>query len=136
MVSKTNEADVGATADFMPIIVASLRAALEKERASHARTHDQAELEILSLRAQLARRDAELAACVIHTDHSSLVPALDPIPNVESTSKRDKIPASSLTPEEAVRVLGLSAVKNRELEIEIKQLASRVSNSYDTSDSH
>ena len=111
-----------------------LRAELERERMSHARTHEQAEHEILTLRAQLAHREAELEACVLHRDHNALLEAAGP-----SKESRDPSPGREvfdsdkahhfrppLTPEDAVEILGLRVTKNRELEGEIKQLSQKV----------
>lgn len=101
---------------------------------SHTRTHEQAELEILSLRAQLARREAELEACVAHTDHATLLASAV---RGEGTEKPSQPRRSSfddgaerclptLTPEDAVEILGLRVAKNRELETEIKLLSDKV----------
>ncbi|KIP02830.1 hypothetical protein PHLGIDRAFT_276238 [Phlebiopsis gigantea 11061_1 CR5-6] len=108
-----------------------LRAELEKERMSHARTHEQAEREILALRAQLAQRDAELEACVVHRDHAALVNAAvpcnqDSLPHEVPTDDKSHRPISALTPEDAVEILGLRVAKNRELDSEIKQLSQKL----------
>lgn len=144
--------------EHFPAIVAYLRSELEKERASHARTHDQAELEILTLRGQLARREAELEACVIHTfeEHKAYIPEAHKSTGVPGTSsqhpgpteptasgvhpqpqhatvvnERQRIPASSITPEGATRLLGLTVTRNRKLEAEVKELSTRVSMSHE-----
>ncbi|KAI0085853.1 hypothetical protein BDY19DRAFT_996513 [Irpex rosettiformis] len=127
--------------DNYPTIIALLRSELEKERASHARTHDTAELEILTLRAQLARREADLEAYIGRSN----VAQLEFISKVEeagagpshhgykpsrlqpaSKNRPQKIPASSFTPEEASKLLGLRSEKNRRLEAEIKEIAARL----------
>ncbi|KAJ3537909.1 hypothetical protein NM688_g6599 [Phlebia brevispora] len=115
--------------DYGPFVVAALKAELEKERMSHARTHDSAELEIACLRSQLARRDAELQACVAHTDHGALLPGTPGRHRGKPTSKRHT-PTSPLTPEETARILSSTNTKNRELELEIKSLASRLETSH------
>ena len=121
---ETNE-----TAKF---VIASLRSELEKERISHARTHEQAEREIRTLRAQLTRREAELEACATHQDHSALLAAAvhgqRTPPEDANTSARDRHTAAlpTLTPEEAVEILGLSVARNKDLELEVKQLSAKV----------
>lgn len=129
------------TATQYPTIIALLRSELEKERASHAHTHDTAELEILTLRAQLARREAELEGCLVHseTEHRGFVlkaaeSGSEPLKHKKASLRSKTVtevqpqqkPASSFTPEEASQLLGLRAEKNRRLEAEIKQIASRV----------
>ena len=55
-------------------LVTSVYALLEEEKRAHARTKQQADAEIFRLRAMVARRDAELEACVLHGDrHASLL---------------------------------------------------------------
>ncbi|KAI0825582.1 hypothetical protein BC629DRAFT_8380 [Irpex lacteus] len=129
------------TATQYPTIIALLRSELEKERASHAHTHDTAELEILTLRAQLARREAELEGCLVHseTEHRGFVlkaaeSGSEPLKHKKASLRSKTVtevqpqqkPASSFTPEEASQLLGLRAEKNRRLEAEIKQIASRL----------
>lgn len=105
-------------------IIALLRAELERERASHARTHDIAEVEILTLRAQLARREAELEAAVSVGGHHDIRHI-----HRESYSKQevDSIPDSRVVPAQVPRLLGLSAARHKILETEVMQLNARVS---------
>ncbi|KAI0690205.1 hypothetical protein BC835DRAFT_1365502 [Cytidiella melzeri] len=124
--------------DHYPTIIALLRSELKKERASHARTHSTAEIEILTLRAQLARREAELEACVAHSTAEHRVFAPEPESttanhrggsqriNVAHRTRPEQAHASRLTPEEASQLLGLTAARNRRLEAEVKQIASRL----------
>ncbi|EJF60568.1 hypothetical protein DICSQDRAFT_181272 [Dichomitus squalens LYAD-421 SS1] len=54
-------------------LLATLHKKLEEERHSHTRTKEEADAEILRLRAMVARRDAELEACVTHSGHRVLL---------------------------------------------------------------
>ena len=127
--------------EHYPTIIALLRSELEKERASHARTHDTAELEILTLRAQLARREAVLEECLVHSNiprstskaagvdgglsPSGHAPASSK-PKVATKAQPQANLASRITPEEASQLLRSRAEKNRRLEAEIKEIAVRV----------
>jgi hypothetical protein len=126
--------DIGAQEmnEHPKFIIASLRSELEKERTSHTRTHEQAEKEIRSLRAQLARREAELEACVVHCDPSALPRSVAhgeglPGGRLQEHGEPNHVGISpSLTPEEAVEILGLRVVRQKELELEVKLLSSKV----------
>ncbi|PCH44022.1 hypothetical protein WOLCODRAFT_138753 [Wolfiporia cocos MD-104 SS10] len=59
-------AELPASSDMFPYaVVRALRAELDAERRAHARTREVAEKEVAMLSAQLARREAELEACVV-----------------------------------------------------------------------
>ena len=53
-------------------LVASAYKQLDEEKRAHTRTREQADAEILRLRAMVARRDAELEACTTHSNHKAL----------------------------------------------------------------
>ena len=112
--------------NYSSLVVAALRAELERERAAHAQTHDRAELEILCLRSQLARRDAEIQAYVASTGRD-IRPSTTGSPVHRKSKRRTPIP---VTPPDAIRALSLSTERNRELEVEIKHLTTRVSAHY------
>ena len=54
-------------------LLQGLHRKLEQERLSHVRTKEEADAEISRLRAMVARRDAELEACAIHSSHQLLL---------------------------------------------------------------
>ncbi|GJE90399.1 hypothetical protein PsYK624_065300 [Phanerochaete sordida] len=111
------------------LILASLRSDLEKERVSHASTHRHAEVEILSLRAQLARREAELEACTLHQDHGALLASAvhSGAEQILTHTGEDAPPsAPALSPEAAVEILELRVAKNKELEGEIRNLSDKL----------
>lgn len=123
------EAATGAIEANPQLIVASLRAELEKERVSHTQTHKQAEAEILSLRAQLAQREAELEACETHKDHAALLASSLGAEAPTSSPREveaDGVSATPLTSQAVMEILAIRAAKNRELETEIKNLTSKV----------
>ena len=101
-----------------------LRAELEQERVSHAKTHDSAEFEIACLRAQLARRDAELQACVAHADHGALLSGMH---GHEAKPPDKRLAPDYFASEETARILSLAKTTSRELEVENKRLLTRVS---------
>ena len=129
-----------AVTSHVATVVSSLRTELNKERTTNARVLEYAESEILRLQAQVARRDAELEACVIHAHDPTLFDApeevtpgsgdrLKPLPddNGKSSEKLKRIDASQLSREEARRIMGLVEVRNEELEEDITRLSENVS---------
>lgn len=56
-------------ASIRDALVASVYKQLDEEKRAHTRTREQADAEILRLRAMVARRDAELEACATHSAH-------------------------------------------------------------------
>ncbi|KAH9941488.1 hypothetical protein B0H21DRAFT_752566 [Amylocystis lapponica] len=117
-------------------VVTSLRTELEAEREAHACTREHAESEILALTAALARREAELEACVVHADHMAPAPKPEDValprrpPQAEAAPRRDELVGPRLQPftrQEAIKILEISAARNRALEIEVKSLIDRVS---------
>ncbi|TBU45259.1 hypothetical protein BD309DRAFT_956527 [Dichomitus squalens] len=54
-------------------LLETLHKKLEEERYSHTRAKEEADAEILRLRAMVARRDAELEACITHSGHRVLL---------------------------------------------------------------
>jgi hypothetical protein len=129
--------------DYYRTTIALLKADLERERASHSRTHDAAEVEIYALHAQLARREAELEACTIHSsaEHRNLLAqsgelkhtkvsapqVLSAMENEAIGARTPQISASYHTREEALRSLDLTTVKNKTFEADIQHIASCVS---------
>ena len=71
------------------ILLELLQRQLEQEKHAHMRTKEEADAEISRLRALVARRDAELEACAIHSGHrtwlSSSVSGDPSIPGLRST---------------------------------------------------
>jgi len=113
--------------------VASLRLELDAEKRAHARLRERAEHDILSLHAQLARRDTELEACTLHVEHNLAASSSELRSTLSGQRKprRPKLqsPTETFTREEAIRVLELTAARNRALEVEVKELIETVSSS-------
>lgn len=98
-----------------------------------------AEAELLRLQAQVARRDAELEACVLHTHDPSQLDVIDQektqrrMDIAHDISRREAIPgkkiikASSLTRDEALDIMGVVHARNKQLEIDVKSLSELVS---------
>ncbi|KAH8081301.1 hypothetical protein BXZ70DRAFT_1012396 [Cristinia sonorae] len=121
---------------YAAVVIASLNAQLTKERTTNARVLDYAEAEILRLQAQVARRDAELEACVVHSHDTALMDVHIPVDaggtKVEARDDRKpaagktRIEASSLTREEALSVMGLVNTRNKQLETDVHRLSQRL----------
>ncbi|KAJ6610625.1 hypothetical protein B0H10DRAFT_1811311, partial [Mycena sp. CBHHK59/15] len=100
-----------------------LRGALATERNAHSTTRKAARARISLLEAQLARRDAELEACIVHAgqpfSHATRAAPLGPDICVPPTSP---VPISDMDtfPDRV-------AAENIVLEAEVEQLAARVS---------
>ncbi|KAI0351907.1 hypothetical protein OH77DRAFT_1523798 [Trametes cingulata] len=63
-------------------IVALLQKQLADEKRAHVRTKEEADAQILRLEAKIARRDAELEACAMHSGHRVLLSASTSSDNV------------------------------------------------------
>ena len=129
--------------DYAKLIVQNLRTELEQERQAHTLDRENSEKEILSLRAKLARREAELESCIYHTGADRNfwheIPDEKPPSRATSSTRRVKdtqasrdssrrIPASSLTRDEMAQILGIAGARNRSLEGDIYGLSESVSN--------
>lgn len=112
----------GSSDQLAKTIIASLRRDLRNERAAHVTTKEQATAELLALRAQLARREAELEACVLHAGHLAPV---EPS-NTPGSSQRRKIAVASLSQEEMRQIIGSSNARNESLEREIEGVNERL----------
>ena len=93
---------------------------------SHNRTHEQAEQEIQLLQSQLAQKDAKLRLYVAQRDQSTPPAVSHGRPEVKFHEEPRVVFESPLTPEDALRVLAMRAAKNKELQLEIRQLAFKV----------
>lgn len=128
----TDRLDVEAAEVNPKTIVSSLRAELEKERVSHAQTHKQAELEITSLRAQLSCREAELEAYAHRGRIAPSGPALRPIEApalFPRPVEANPILAPAFCPEVAAEVLEARTAKNKDLEVQLRDLADKLHHS-------
>jgi hypothetical protein len=96
----------------------SLQSERDSERRSHQQTRFDAQSKISLLEAQLARREAQLEACIAHT------PECFPLPQQSAQSQAEPIEQN-----EAVKVLETTLAKNRSLEAEVVLLAERVRSS-------
>lgn len=115
---------------FATALVASLRTELEEERQAHYQTRTQTESEIVSLRAKLARREAELALCTVRHSHTP-PPGLErsSVVNARSASRPKnfkkygvKPKSQLLTDAEIWKILELGAARDRILEAEVNRL--------------
>ena len=113
-------------------VLTSLRNDLKKEK----RRAEGAEREIVQLQAKLARREAELENCIIHTGHSP-PPQDSKAPPLKATgagysqkntsiAKDAKILASSLTREDIQRLSEIAISRNRSLELEVRAANEKV----------
>ena len=112
-------------------IIARLRMELDVERQNHSRTVEEANLRIEELEAKVAVREAELENCVTFPGYDDQQP--EELPDVpthafekQKLSKRLPKP-KPLSDEECLRFLESNSARNRSLEIEIRQIAERVS---------
>lgn len=90
------------------------------ERKAHAQTQDLAQARIVSLTAQLSRREAELESFISGTAHT-----------VSSTQHEhlrhsEELIDDPLTNEQVISVLDATLTRNKRLEIEIRGLFKRV----------
>lgn len=121
--------------------VTSLKSDLTKERTTNARVLEYAEAEILRLQAQVARRDAELEACVVHS-HEPFSPdgrkpvgfdvgrrAEDGHPAQKIGSERKKIDVTSVSHEQTRQIMWLVNSRNELLEADVQRLSDCVSTS-------
>ncbi|KAL6297924.1 hypothetical protein BKA93DRAFT_754537 [Sparassis latifolia] len=109
---------------YASAVVASLQLELDAERRAHVQTRDQAESDLISLNAQLARREAELETCIVHPCHDQPTAGPSSLRLTTQMSTEDKLPpaVAMFTREEAIKVLEITAAKNHALEIEVKEL--------------
>ena len=118
---------------------------LEEERRAHARTKEQAGAEIYRLRAMVARRDAELEACVTHAGHRVMLSVSDLVDQLPDSSRPcpacaharrhvvEDVPAgpsrstrTGNSPEDEP-VLSQNIIRQRTLEREVEYLRHQVS---------
>ena len=85
------------------------------EHKAHAQTRDLAEARLVSLAAQLSRREAELESFISGTHTVSTIPRL-----------AKKLIDEPLTSEQVISALDATVTRNKTLEIEIKGLFKRV----------
>ncbi|EPQ56773.1 hypothetical protein GLOTRDRAFT_121105 [Gloeophyllum trabeum ATCC 11539] len=109
---------------YASALIASLRVERDLERKAHAITRRDAEHRVALLEAQVARRDAELEACIFHPEHMSKLQAAEHEPKLVPLSAKD----TSLSEEDIISVLEMTARRNRALELEVKEIAARLEN--------
>ncbi|CAL1715697.1 unnamed protein product [Somion occarium] len=118
---------------YATMVISSLKADLQNER-QHVKV---AEREIADLQAKLARREAELEICVVHTGHfvpfderevsaSEKEEKHGQTRSHSRTTKRRKIPASSLSKEDIEKLFGFAIARNQSLELEVKAAKDRL----------
>ena len=122
------------------MLMAVVQKQLEEERRAHARTKEQADVEILQLRAMVARRDAELEMCATHSGHhtslfSSLSAAVVSTSHCAHSGCAHTRGHSTLSwprtrtreAEKEERLLSQSQMRQRMLEREVAYLRTQVS---------
>jgi hypothetical protein len=115
---------------YATAIISSLRSERDFERNAHEQTRHQAECRIMELEAQLARRDAELAACITHkdgflTESHYQGRKSQPLNDHETVSSRQN-DNRHMTKEEAIQVMEATSARNKTLEQEVQGLFNRV----------
>lgn len=115
---------------YATAIISSLRSERDLERNSHEHTRHQAECRIIELEAQLARRDAELAAHITHTD-GFLRESHDQGRKSRPLKDQKKVSSSQngnrhMTKEEAIQVMEATSARNKTLEQEVQGLFDKV----------
>lgn len=131
----------GSTSDvvhtFATVLVTSLRDELEETRRNHSQIRTQDEQEILSLKARLARREAEIARCTCLPGHirsqeidrlSLMTTTRHVSPFLRNSKKRSpfKPKPDLLTESEIWNILELGAARDRALELEVSTLKEMV----------
>lgn len=129
------------------VLLGALHQRLENERQVHARTKQEADAEILRLRAMVARRDAELEACATHSGHRVLLSSSGSTTLVSSSSRPQhftlsnghehcgyesvagpsRVSRNTVSNEGAEPVVSLAATRERTLEREVAFLQGQVS---------
>jgi hypothetical protein len=102
---------------YATAIISPLRIERDREREAHQKTAKDAEARIAFLEAKLARREAELEECILHT------PQCFPLPETSAVMPN---PVDGITEHDAVKIMDNTFVKNKVLEAEVKTLADRV----------
>ncbi|KAI1785151.1 hypothetical protein LXA43DRAFT_1118145 [Ganoderma leucocontextum] len=119
-------------------LLESVHKRLEDERRAHTRTKQEADAEILRLRAMVARRDAELEACTIPASHQVLSSSLSTsVPSSSNgpphftrsngrehslydfTAGPSRVSRSTISNERAESVVSLAGTRERTLEREV-----------------
>ena len=120
-------------------MVALLQKKLADERRAHALTKQEADAEILRLKAMIARRDAELEACATHDAHRVLLSSIqNQVQNARqrhgTSRKCYEDPANHPSTHEAStgiarhadQIVASTAIRNRTLEREVELLRHEV----------
>ncbi|KIM88483.1 hypothetical protein PILCRDRAFT_814379 [Piloderma croceum F 1598] len=111
---------------YATAIISSLRSERDLERNAHEQTRHQAECRIIELEAQLARRDAELAARITHTD-GFLSESHDQERKSQPLNDHGKVSSCQndnrhMTKDEAIQVMEATSARNKTLEQEVQGL--------------
>lgn len=107
------------TTRYAASVIASLTAERDTERRAHERTATVAKNTIAVLEAQLALREAELESCLGH------VPSLEEEEEEEGEEEEEEEPGG-MSDGEALRVLELSALRRRRIEMETRDLSAKL----------
>lgn len=108
-------------------MIKSLQDERNLERRAHEQTRRHAESRILELKAQIARRDAELEACLIYDKNIELASYPSQNAPLPQNIARD-VPC--MKEEEALQVMGARSAQNKALEQEVRGLAQIVRSSF------
>lgn len=112
---KESEDDLRA---YASAVIVSLQTERERERQSHKRIFKDAEYRIAELEAKVARRDAELEACIAHVHHTS-----SSTPEIEFKNQTDR---GRMSKEDALAVMETTTARNKLLESEVQELFQKV----------
>jgi hypothetical protein len=112
---------------YATAVIASLRAERDLERKAHEQTRHHAKYRIIAIEAQLARRDAELEACITHADDFLQQGGNQKhLSRVHEAGGNQRNDCGRLSTEEAIQVMEATSAKNKVLEQEVQNLFKRV----------
>ena len=114
--AQTSESDLLHHAMTM---IETLRKERDLEHEAHAQTRDLAQARLVSLAAQLSRREAELESFISGTHTISTIP-------LEHPKLAKKLIDESLTSEQVISGLDATLIRNKTLETEIRGLFKQV----------
>ena len=100
-------------------MIETLRKERDLEHEAHAQTRDLAQARLVSLAAQLSRREAELESFISGTHTISTIP-------LEHPKLAKKLIDESLTSEQVISALDATLTRNKTLETEIRGLFKQV----------
>jgi hypothetical protein len=101
-------------------MIETLRKDRDLEREAHAQTRDLTQAQLVSLAAQLSRREVELESFISGTAHPLSAMDLEPLRHSR------QLTGESLTSEQVISAFDATLARNKTLEVEIEGLFKRV----------